>query len=88
MPAGTFGGIDHFKLNAHATSHRGKVAIALHLLLSVGKTDAPVPMIVVHRIFKISSQIFIEVDRVRLKANHRLVHAKIRNLRRRVPCCA
>ena len=88
MAAGTFRGIDHFKLNVHAASHRGKVAVTLHLLLSVGKTDASVPMIVVHRIFEISSQIFIEVDRVCLKPNHRLVHAKIRYLRRRVPCGA
>ncbi len=88
MAAGTFRGIDHFKLNVHAASHRGKVAVTLHLLLSVGKTDASIAVIVVHRIFEISSQIFIQVDRVRLKPDHRLVHAKIRNLRRRVPCGA
>ena len=88
MAASTFSGIDHFKLNVHATSHRSKVAVALHLLLSVGKTDASVPVIIVYRIFEISSQIFIEVDRMRLEPNHRLVHAKIRYLRRRVPCGA
>ena len=64
MPPRTFGRINHLKFNTHSPSHRGKVAIRLHLRLGLCKPDTAVSMVVVDWILWIFRQLFIERNRV------------------------
>ena len=88
MAARTFLGVQHFKLDAHAPRHGGKVAVAVHLGLGVGQPYATVAVVIPYGVVGIIAQLFVEVDRVRFQADHRLVHPKIRDLCGRVPCGA
>ena len=88
MTPRTFSRIQYFKLNIHAPRHRGKVAIPLHLFLGVGKANTAVAVVVIYWVIRIGSQVFVQVDRMGFQTHHRLVHAKIRNLRGGMPCGA
>lgn len=58
--------VDHLELNPpHAPPrHRGEVAIAVHLLRSVGQANAAGAMVVVDRIIGIVGQLLVEPDRM------------------------
>jgi hypothetical protein len=85
MPAGAFFGVYDLEVNVHPACHRGKMAISLHLFFGVGQPDAAVAVVIVDRIIRIIRQLFVQADRMRFQADHRLVHPEIRYLRRRVP---
>lgn len=85
MPAGAFGGVDDLELHAHAARHRGEVAVSVHLRGGVGQTDAAVAVAIADGIVGIVAQFAIKRDRMTFQPDHRLVHAEIRHLRRRMP---
>ena len=49
------------------------------------QADAAVGVMIVDGIIRVVGKLFVEVDRVCLQAHHRLVHAKVCDLGRRVP---
>ena len=85
MPPRAFCGIDHLEMHIHPARHRGEMAIALHLRLGIGQPDATIAMMIIDRIVGILCQFLVEVDRMRLQPDHRLVHSEIRHLRCRMP---
>lgn len=61
------------------------MAIPLHLRLGICQSNTAVGMVIVNGIFRILGQLFIQINRMRLKPHHSLVHAEICHLRRRMP---
>ena len=86
MAAGAFFCINHFEIHTHPLGHRGEMSISLHLAFGIGKTDTAISMMIINRIIRICGQLIIEGDRMALQPDHRLVHAKICDLRCRMPC--
>ena len=80
VAAGAFGGVDDLEMHPHATRHRRKVAIAIHLCLRVGQPDAAVGVVVGDGILRVLRQFLVQRDRVAFQADHRLGHAEIRHL--------
>ena len=66
MTAGTFGRIKNFEFDTHATGHRCKMPVAIHLRRTIGKPNAPVPVVILHGVIGIIAQLFIQVNRMRL----------------------
>ncbi len=85
MAARAFLGIDNFKINSHPCRDRGEVPIAIHLRFCIGQSNATVPVVVSDRIICIVAKVFVQIDRVRFQTDHHLGHAKIGDLRSRVP---
>ena len=85
MATGAFLGIDDFQMHAHAARHGRKVVVALHLLFGAGQPDASVRVVVIDRVLRVFRQFLVEIDRVGLESDHRLIGAKIGHLCRRMP---
>ena len=76
----------NLKVHVHAPRHARKVAVAVHLRLRVlASLNAAVGVVVVDRVIRVVRQLLVEVDRVGLQPHHRLVHAEVGDLGRRVP---
>ena len=86
VAAGAFFCINHLEIHTHPTCHRGEMSISLHLAFGIGKPDTAISMMVVDRIIRIFSEFFIQRNRMALQPDHGLVHAKICDLRCRMPC--
>ena len=77
--------VQNFKFHPHAFRHGLKVVIAVEMVLRRRQPQSASAMMIVDRIIWIFCHLFVEIDRMGLQTNHRLIRTKIRHLRSRMP---